>query len=546
MLTKITKKYLKIPVRAGLPKQFILFYRDGKLVYDLKAPICMNGEEPTCTSYINLERFQGEALDIVVDPETDLGKFREIAPGTLLNPVAVFPFEFSDTMDAPDLYKEPWRPRAHFTVPVGHNNDINGFCYYQGKYHIFCQHNPVEPEWGNMHWYHTVSTDMVHWKKGDDAMFPDERGMVYSGCGFIDEKNSTGLGTEGHPAMLLIYTAAACRTRLAPVRNAEQCIAYTLDGKTFTKYEGNPILPRIGQTYNRDPKVVWVEEIGKYVMALFLSDGGNYMMLTSPDLIHWEQLTEFRIGDEEECPEIYPMWYEGKKYWVLMGIHDKYVLAHFTKDGQLSIDTEPQKLTSGRVSYASQTCAGMPGNRVVRIAWHVLHIPGPRISSQFGIPVEMRLEPAGTGLQLCALPAPEYESLRKDVKIMQNVKVDGTYSLPARFPCEMQILADYDPDGKLKLEAFGWTAEIDMAQNGMAVTHPTDVVMPLSHDKKLLKLRIFFDAHSVEVFADDGRYSLVASVPCWQAPGDIRITAEKPVVLREIDYYRLEDIWENK
>ena len=91
------------------------------------------------------------------------------------------------------LYKEELRPKIHYTVPNGWNNDTNGMIYYDGVYHMFYQFNPAGNTWGNMHWGHATSTDMIHYKEEDVALRPDFLGAVYSGSAIVDFDNVTGL-----------------------------------------------------------------------------------------------------------------------------------------------------------------------------------------------------------------------------------------------------------------------------------------------------------------------------------------------------------------
>lgn len=134
------------------------------------------------------------------------------------------------------LYNEPNRPRFHFSSRRGWNNDPNGLVYHEGEYHLFYQHNPYEREWGNMHWGHAVSKDLIHWKELPVALYPDQHGTMFSGSAVIDYHNTAGFNKGNQPAMVAIYTADN------PERQV-QCIAYSLDkGRTWKKHEHNPVI----------------------------------------------------------------------------------------------------------------------------------------------------------------------------------------------------------------------------------------------------------------------------------------------------------------
>ena len=76
------------------------------------------------------------------------------------------------------------RPLFHLTPPVGWMNDPNGFCRYQGQYHLFFQYHPYSLQWGPMHWGHAVSDDLLRWTYRPCALAPDtetDAGGCYSG-----------------------------------------------------------------------------------------------------------------------------------------------------------------------------------------------------------------------------------------------------------------------------------------------------------------------------------------------------------------------------
>ena len=75
-----------------------------------------------------------------------------------------------------DLY----RPNFHFTPKKGWMNDPNGMFYKNGYYHLYYQHYPDSNVWGPMHWGHAISTDMISWTEKPIALYPDEKGYIFS------------------------------------------------------------------------------------------------------------------------------------------------------------------------------------------------------------------------------------------------------------------------------------------------------------------------------------------------------------------------------
>src|SRR5690606_13651467 len=176
----------------------------------------------------------------------------------------------------------------------------NGLVYHNGEYHLFYQHNPYEKEWENMHWGHAVSPDLVHWRELPVALFPDELGTMFSGSAVIDHANTAGYNQGDTAAMIVAYTAAGPEKQV-------QCIAYSLDnGRTFTKYNGNPVIDskkKWNSPDTRDPKVFWYKPGNHWVMVLNERDG--HSIYTSADLKKWNY--ESHVTGFWEWPELFEL-----------------------------------------------------------------------------------------------------------------------------------------------------------------------------------------------------------------------------------------------
>ena len=203
-----TTRYLHIPIRNGAPKRVVTLFVDGQPA--VRNDIELADGQPDWWAPLDVRFWNGKALTLRVDKLT--------ADSTVLDSI-----EQSDTLkDAGDLYREPLRGQFHFSPQRGWNNDPNGCVFYNGEYHLFFQHNPYGWAWGNMHWGHAVSRDLVHWEELGDVLLPDEMGPMFSGSAVVDWKNTSGFGKEGKPPLVLIYTAAGNPT--------VQAIAYSNDG----------------------------------------------------------------------------------------------------------------------------------------------------------------------------------------------------------------------------------------------------------------------------------------------------------------------------
>lgn len=182
--------------------------------------------------------------------------------------------KLSDSFDKQN--REQHRPAYHFAPQYGWMNDPNGMIYKDGEYHLFYQHNPYGSMWGNLSWGHAVSKDLVSWEHLPVALSPDGLGMIFSGSCVLDKNNTAGFGKD---AIVAFYTSAA--------GSQTQSMAYSLDnGRTFTKYSGNPVLTFSARDF-RDPKVIWHEGTQKWIMILAV--GQEMQIYSSANLKEWDQ-----------------------------------------------------------------------------------------------------------------------------------------------------------------------------------------------------------------------------------------------------------------
>jgi fructan beta-fructosidase len=215
-------------------------------------------------------------------------------------------------------YQELYRPQFHFTPAKNWMNDPNGLVYYKGEYHLFYQHNPFGNTWGHMSWGHAVSRDLVHWEHLPVAIPEEGDEAIFSGSAVVDHGNTTGFGTRRNPAMVAIYTSAY-------PDDQEQSLAYSTDrGRTWTKYEGNPVLDDPDREF-RDPKVFWYEPADEWRMVVVKAVQRKVAIYRSDDLKEWEHLSDFgpanAVGGVWECPDLFPLPVDGKRKrqkWVMI------------------------------------------------------------------------------------------------------------------------------------------------------------------------------------------------------------------------------------
>lgn len=467
MLITNDNRYIVLPVSKEADKTKLRISQDGKLMLDLD--IKLDFRNPESTMYYDLVHFMGMDIEITNECGKEL--------------------EFTSEKPMPEFGK--YRPRMRYTADYGWINDPNGLVYYEGQYHLFYQHNPAGTEWGNMHWGHAVSEDTLHWEELEEALIPDEMGDMFSGSAIVDHKNLLGLNTDRHEALLLFYTAAGNHREIDKGKTFTQCLAYSTDGGySFKKYENNPVVPHI-KGGNRDPKVVYDDANGIYLMALYL-DGTEYALLTSEDLVNWKHLQTFSLPGDDECPDIFKMD-NGKdeKKWVIGGAHDMYTVCDFDPDVGFVSFTEPKKLGFGAV-YAAQSYSET-GERRLRFSWErFTKIPDNDFSGMLSVPCELKL----FGSELRIKPADEFDNACETVEVSENLPSHGICRDVGRssdITLELSHLEEAVTvilgGNEIKLDAMSGTVTV----NG-------EGTMPLCPDNGKAKVRIIADNYGIELF----------------------------------------------
>lgn len=392
--------------------------------------------------------------------------------------------EYSFSNDKPkDLYKEKLRPKIHYTVATGWNNDPNGMLYYDGVYHMFYQYNPGGNTWGNMHWGHATSTDMVHYKEEKVALLPDNLGAVYSGSAFVDYENVSGLKENENDTIILFYTAASSRFN--------QCIAYSTDkGKTFKRYSKNPIIPYL-TFWNRDPKVIKCEELNCYIMALFLEDeDNNFILYKSHNLLDWVELQKVAITSDYECPDIYKIKVEetGEYVYVLQGACGNYIIGK-VNNGKFEFDLKTKKCLYGNyIDYCAQSFSNL-GNRIVQVNWQksIVYDDMPW-GSNLSLPQEVTMHKNHSGeLELHTYIAKEFDSV--DKTIYTGVKPS--------YDCGYDIKANIYVNENSIINCFG-----------------IEIPLPVEFNKGIINVRIIVDTIGVTAYINGGvKYTSIAKLP---------------------------------
>ena len=518
MKLTVSKKYLTFPVNTNASMKKVTFRSEsGELMYDLD--IKLDAITPNFTSYVDVSRFTGMTLDIATAPEMK--------------------YEIGETNDyvSDEVYREDIRPRIHFAVKSGWNNDPNGLIKMNGEYHMFYQYNPCSAEWGNMHWGHAVSRDLIHWEEKEIALYPDRFGTMYSGSAIEDKNGICPIGCGNSPKMLLYYTAAGNNGLMSKGEKFTQRLAWSEDGITFHKYDDAPMIPHI-EGGNRDPKVVWVDELGCFILALYL-DGNRFTMYRSDDLLNWSHFQDFVLPTDRECPDIYPLTCEGERLWVISAASDYYIVGKFAGGKFIQICKE-KRLSYNPVNYAAQSFTGLEDGRAVRIYWQRTHFPSPTVTQQMSVPVEMSLRRELSGYYLHALPVKELSSLRVSSETYRDILLEAPIKTETDTqPLDIVLEAEYKEDAVILLNIYGLTIKLDAKNNCLNVLRDK---MPLSLKKDSVKLRVIVDRCTVELYTDDGRYLLTAQHISDRNLPYVQLSSNQPVSIKTYEIHALKGI----
>ena len=517
---RIDRQYLNYPVEMAQDRQMMIFALDGDtLTY---SEIRLAGENVDYWVFTDVSAYKGKELSLIFDAQaTGIDKIYQ-----------------SDRFAGEDsLYREALRPQFHFTPRVGWNNDPNGLVWFEGEYHLFFQHNPYETKWGNMHWGHAVSKNLIHWEELNDALYPDELGTMFSGSAVIDRNNTSGWGEN---VMVAIYTA----DRSEPMHEV-QCVAYSTDrGRTFTKYEGNPVIDSKemwNSPQTRDPKVFWYEPDQAWVMALFELDGVS--IYTSKDLKEWKY--ESHTMGFWECPKLFELAVDSdpnQTKWVMYGVDNSYMIGEF--NGKVfSPEKGKYKVTYG-LAHAAQTFNDVPDGRRIQIAWGRTQHPGMRFSQMMCFPTEITLRTTQVGVRVFHNPIKEVELLhKKNWNWSELSQEEANRNLQEIKPGPLHVKARLELKKDLSFN-ISYRGNPLIKYNGYKGTLNDNYYPTSKPGEYLFDIELLIDASSFEAYIDGGRMYITGQI---EAPADdsgIILKSGGDLRLHSLDVYEMSSIWE--
>jgi len=543
----LDNKYLLLPVKTRAresQKQRATLTVDGAPVRTIYIEM---DDNPDWFAHLDVSEWKGKSATLRIENIPDDSKALELVSTS------------HDVWNAAGLYNEALRPQLQFSTRRGWVNDPNGLVFYNGEYHLFFQHNPYGWNAGGPHWGHATSPDLVHWQEHGEALYPDDLGAMYSGSAVVDWKNTSGFGKDGKPPLVLFYTAAG--------NPFTQCIAYSTDGRTFTKFSGNPVVKNITPG-NRDPRVVWHEPTKRWVMVLYVGQPsttgetnakGNpkqthtIHFLTSPNLRDWTPASVTAGGEDSdhflfECPDFFPLPVDGdvsKMKWLLSGANSEYAVGtfdgtRFTPEGERAPGMRP-----GSAFYAPQTFSDMPDGRRVQIGWGRASAPGMPFNQLQTIPFELQLRETPEGLLLHREPVKELESLRgKSWRSDKSTLAESDPNPLADARGELlEIRADFTPaaDSEVTFNVRGVEIKYSAATQEISAAGQ-HIRAPLQNGRQTIT--IFADRNYFNVLASDGlAYMPFAAIP---KPDNLGVSVSVKggaITIHHLEVFELKSIW---
>lgn len=530
------KRYLLLPVQDDAPEAKIRLIGAGN--HYLSEPINVRLARERVDYFVPLDLF-----DYAQEAGTLTVEVQGLPAGALcwkeMKPDNAF-----DTQN-----REAFRPLYHHTPAYGWMNDPNGLFFLDGTYHLYYQHNPYGSTWGNMTWGHSTSTDLVHWQAQPNAILPDAHGTIFSGSAVVDKDNTAGLGAG---TVVAFYTSAKPS---AWGDSQSQSMAYSTDGgRTFTKYEGNPVLTSTKADF-RDPKVFWYAPGKHWVMIL--AAGQEMEIYSSKNLKEWKYESSFGArqgahGGVWECPDLVQLPVEGTREtrWVLIcninpggpfgGNAAQYFVGTF--DGRKFTNESPTQtkwMDWGKDHYATVTFSNSPDGRVIALGWmsnwqYQGVLPTLQYRGANTLARDLSLYRAKDGeLMLRCAPSPEVEKARTQTQAVPAFRVGDTY--------EVSILPDGNEGAyELELELENGGAErialalengkgervlmyydmqraqlvMDRSESGLISFSPDFPAMTVApvEDAGSIRLRLFVDRSSIEAFGGGGKFVMTNRV----------------------------------
>lgn len=555
-------KYLLLPVQENAPEGKVNIIVNNEFQLEQNINIRLAREKVDYYVPLDLSAYQGKSVSVDVT-------------GMPVSSLCWKEIKLSDTFYSSN--RETYRPVYHHTPVYGWMNDPNGMFYKDGVYHLYFQYNPYGSMWANMTWGHSTSTDLTHWTYEGTAIVPDAWGAIFSGSCVVDKDNTAGFGKG---AVVAFYTSAKS-TPWGDVQS--QSMAYSLDnGKTFIKYEHNPILTSTERDF-RDPKVFWYAPGKHWVMMLAV--GQEMQIYSSGNLKEWKKESSFGAmqgahGGVWECPDLVEVAVEGskEKKWVLIcnlnpggpfgGSAAQYFVGSF--DGKKFVNESPTQtkwLDWGKDNYATVTWSNAPAGRCIALGWmsnwqYANSVPTTQYRSANTLARDLTLYRVGGELYLKSKPSPEIKKARAEEKKIPTFEVKGNYEVASlladnKGAYEIEMAIENKGTSKIDFSLMNEKGEkvamyydvvrkqfvMDRSASGIvgfSRDFPAVTVAPVRNTDQI-HLRLFIDRSSVEAFGEEGEYVMTNLVFPAEPYNRMVFSSDKgSYIVKSMNVYRLQ------
>ncbi len=531
-------RYILLPVQETNDDASVSILVDGKPDRTINVRLAKTKVDYTVP--FDLSPYKGRNVVLNITTSQNRATVREAKEDACWNNMSV-------TDSFPAANREKFRPAFHHTPVYGWMNDPNGMFYKDGVWHLYYQWNPYGSKWQNMTWGHSSSTDLINWQHHPAAIEPDGLGTVFSGSCAIDKDDTAGFGSD---AVIALYTSAAA--------SQVQSLAHSNNnGNTFEIYPGNPVITLESEA--RDPNMFWNEATGEWNLVLAHALEHEMLVFTSPDMKQWTLQSAFGkgLGAQDgvwECPDLFELAVDGsdQKKWVLIcninpggpfgGSATQYFIGEFdgktfTPDRDADGNVPTKWMDYGKDHYATVSWSNAPDNRRTVIGWmsnwqYAAEVPTMQYRSANTLPREIGLFRASDGeIYTSCTPSPEIGALRGNASVKKRSFTAGkksrTFALPEANGGICEITLEITPkkgvpvnltlanEAGNKVEMVYNPAEstfsFDRYQSGQtdfSQDFPAITTAPAFTDGGNLRLRIFIDRSSIEVFEQNGRFAM--------------------------------------
>lgn len=450
---------------------------------------------------------------------------------------------------APFAAADPARPIFHFSPPAYWMNDPNGVIFDDGWYQLFYQHNPYGDAWGQIHWGHARSRDLVHWEHLPIALWPSHEANeqhCFSGCAAIN----------GRGERLLFYTSVQEQAGQR-LPNEQWAAIGDPEWRTWRKHPANPMLKLAshgGPPFEgdwRDPFIF--AEAGRTFLvlggcygdtaavALYEAGDASLTQWVYRNLLYSQPRSAARFL---ECPNFVRI---GDRWLLLTSPYRpvEYVTGHFDIETLRFAPAQSGVLDPGHGAtpnyYATNILFDPDADnsrRCILLGW-VRGFPAQRgWNGCLALPRVLTIGDDGHPRQS---PAPALQTLRGQAELVTPQSLaDGTPVQPTLRgnTVELQLRLSFGSAQSVTLQwgsAASATAIVQVDTQGLTVAG-TNVDWP-SGSKELIDLHIFLDRSVLEVFADGGRIAVTRVIE--PPPADARLTIRAEGGAAQLDEFSM-------